>query len=165
MKRIGIISDTHGYWDGKLEEFLAECHEVWHAGDIGSIATADSIAAFKPLRAVHGNIDDSLVRRAYPAHLGFKCEGVEVFITHIGGYPGNYERSARALIELRKPKLFVCGHSHILKVIFDQKYQMLHVNPGAAGNRGIHKVRTAVRLTIDGEDMTGMEVIDIPRGV
>lgn len=163
MKRIGILSDTHGHWDEKLEGFFTECDELWHAGDIGNIQTADSIARFKPIRAVYGNIDDFKVRSAYPKVLQFKCEEVDVLMTHIGGYPNRYEREALALIKAQKPKLFICGHSHILKVIYDKKYELLHINPGAAGRSGFHQIRTAVRLTIDGENMKDMEIYEIPR--
>lgn len=162
MKRIGILSDTHGHWDEKLEGFFTECDELWHAGDIGNIQTADSIARFKPIRAVYGNIDDFKVRSAYPKVLQFKCEEVDVLMTHIGGYPNRYEREALALIKAQKPKLFICGHSHILKVIYDKKYELLHINPGAAGRSGFHQIRTAVRLTIDGENMKDMEIYEIP---
>lgn len=164
MKRVGILSDTHGHWDEQLANFFAQCDELWHAGDIGNIETADSIAQFKPLKAVHGNIDDFKVRSSYPKILQFKCEDVEVLITHIGGYPSRYESDMLALIKAQKPKLFICGHSHILKVIYDKKYELLHVNPGAAGKSGFHHVRTAVRLTIDGETMKDLEILEIPRG-
>ncbi|MDX9770100.1 MAG: metallophosphoesterase family protein [Tenuifilaceae bacterium] len=163
MKRIGILSDTHGHWDEKLETFFASCDELWHAGDIGNIQTADTIACFKPLRAVYGNIDDFKVRSAYPKVLQFRCEEVDVLMTHIGGYPNRYEREALALIKAQKPKLFICGHSHILKVIYDKKYELLHINPGAAGRSGFHQVRTAVRLTIDGANMKDMEIYELPR--
>jgi len=163
MKRIGILSDTHGHWDEKLEGFFTECDELWHAGDVGNIQTADTIARFKPLRAVYGNIDDFKVRSAFPKVLQFRCEEVDVLMTHIGGYPNRYEREALALIKAQKPKLFICGHSHILKVIYDKKYELLHINPGAAGRSGFHQIRTAVRLTIDGENMKDMEIYEIPR--
>ena len=163
MKRVGILSDTHGYWDERLANFFAECDELWHAGDIGNIETADLIGGFKPLRAVHGNIDDSKVRISFPKIIQFKCEGVDVLITHIGGYPNRYESSILPIIREKKPKLFICGHSHILKVIYDKKYELLHVNPGAAGKSGFHQLRTAVRLTIDGENMRDLEILEIPR--
>ena len=142
MKRIGIISDTHGTFDDTLREFLRDVDEIWHAGDIGSLEVSDRIAAFKPLRAVAGNIDDALTRRIYSDFNVFDCEG------------------ARALARIRSvhPKLFVSGHSHILKVMYDPIYDLLHINPGAAGEYGFHKVRTAVRLTIDGAQMRDMEV-------
>lgn len=164
MKRIGIISDTHGTFDERLREFLKDVDEIWHAGDIGSLALADEIAAFKPLRAVAGNIDDGITRRVYPLFSNFDCEGVRVLMTHIGGYPRRYDPRAVERIRTVRPKLFIAGHSHILKVVYDPVYDLLHINPGAAGNYGLHKVRTAVRLTIDGADMRDMEVGEWPRG-
>ena len=163
MKRIGILSDTHGTFDEPLREFLREVDEVWHAGDIGSLEVADRIAAFKPLRAVSGNIDDGITRRVYPLFQSFECEGVRVLMTHIGGYPRRYDPRAVQRIQALHPKLFVCGHSNILKVVYDPVYGMLTVNPGAAGVHGFHKVRTAVRLTIDGDQMRDMEVGEWPR--
>ncbi|MCI9245318.1 MAG: metallophosphoesterase family protein [Alistipes sp.] len=163
MKRIGIISDTHGTFDDKLREFLRDVDEIWHAGDIGSLALANEIAAFKPLRAVSGNIDGGLTRRVYPDFAAFRCEEVEVLMTHIGGYPRHYDPRAVARIQAVRPKLFIAGHSHILKVMYDPVYQLLAVNPGAAGEFGFHRVRTAVRLTVDGADMRDMEVGEWPR--
>jgi len=164
MKRIGIISDTHGTFDAPLREFLSSVDEIWHAGDIGSLELADRIAAFKPLRAVSGNIDGGMTRRAHPLFQFFDCEGVRVLMTHIGGYPRHYDPRAVARIQTARPKLFVTGHSHILRVMFDPVYDMLTVNPGAAGNYGFHKVRTAVRFVIDGSEMRDMEVGEWPRG-
>lgn len=164
MKRIGIISDTHGTFDATLREFLNDVDEIWHAGDIGSIELADRIAAFKPLRAVSGNIDGGMTLRAYPRFLAFECEQVPVLMTHIGGYPRRYDPRAVAKIQSVRPKLFIAGHSHILKVIYDPVYDLLAVNPGAAGQYGLHKVRTAIRLVIDGADMRDMEVGEWPRG-
>ena len=163
MKRIGILSDTHGTFDEPLREFLREVDEVWHAGDIGSLEVADRIAAFKPLRAVSGNIDDGITRRVYPLFQSFECEGVRVLMTHIGGYPRRYDPRALQKIQDLHPKLFVAGHSHILKVAYDPVYELLAVNPGAAGVHGFHKVRTAIRLTIDGGEMRDMEVGEWPR--
>ena len=163
MKRIGILSDTHGHWDERLASFFAQCDELWHAGDIGNMATADTINAFKPLKAVYGNIDDSLVRSTYPEILQFTCEDVNVLITHIGGYPKRYEKKITPILKSQKPNLFICGHSHILKVIYDKDYELLHINPGAAGISGFHLVRTAIRLTIDGSNMKEMEILEIPR--
>ncbi len=163
MKRIGIISDTHGTFDDTLREFLRDVDEIWHAGDIGSLALADEIAAFKPLRAVSGNIDGGVTRRVYPDFDVFRCEKVEVLMTHIGGYPRRYDPRAAARIQSIRPKLFISGHSHILKVMYDQTYDLLTVNPGAAGEYGFHKVRTAIRLIIDGADMRDMEVGEWPR--
>lgn len=163
MKRIGIISDTHGTFDDKLREFLRDVDEIWHAGDIGSLALADEIAAFKPLRAVSGNIDGGLTRRVYPDFAVFRCEEVEVLMTHIGGYPRRYDPRAVARIQSVRPKLFIAGHSHILKVMYDPVYDLLAVNPGAAGEFGFHRVRTAIRLTVDGAEMRDMEVGEWPR--
>ena len=163
MKRIGILSDTHGTFDETLMNFFRDVDELWHAGDIGSIELADRIAAFKPLRAVSGNIDGGLTRRVYPHFLSFECEGVRVLMTHIGGYPRRYDPRAVAKIQSVRPKLFIAGHSHILKVAYDPVYDLLAVNPGAAGEFGFHKVRTAVRLVIDGTDMRDMEVGEWPR--
>ena len=163
MKRIGILSDTHGTFDQTLKTFLKDVDEIWHAGDIGSIELADRSAAFKPLRAVSGNIDGGMTRRVYPAFQVFECERVQVLMTHIGGYPRHYDPRAVQKIQSVHPKLFIAGHSHILKVIYDPVFDLLHVNPGAAGEFGFHKVRTAVRLTIDGAEMRDMEVGEWPR--
>lgn len=163
MKRIGIISDTHGTFDEVLRVFFKEVDEIWHAGDIGSLDTADSISAFKPLRAVAGNIDDGMTRRVYPLFCSFRCEQVEVLMTHIGGYPRHYDPRAVTKIQALHPKLFIAGHSHILKVIYDPLYDLLHVNPGGGGEYGLHRVRTAVRMTIDGEQIRDMEVGEWPR--
>jgi putative phosphoesterase len=156
--KIGILSDTHGTFDEPLRAFFANVDELWHAGDIGGIDVADTIAAFKPLRAVYGNIDGGDLRICYPPLLRFGCEGVDVLMTHIGGYPGRYDPSIVATLRSRPPKLFVCGHSHILKVMFDKKLGTLHINPGAAGKYGIHAVRTAVRLEVEDGQMKNLEV-------
>ena len=163
MKRIGILSDTHGTFDEALRHFLRDVDEIWHAGDIGSLELADAIAAFKPLRAVAGNIDGGLTRRVYPLFQSFDCEGVRVLMTHIGGYPRRYDPRAVERIQALRPQLFVAGHSHILKVMHDPVYGLLHVNPGAAGEHGFHKMRTAVRFIIDGSNMRDMEVGEWPR--
>jgi len=163
MKRIGIISDTHSTFDEVLRGFLKDVDEIWHAGDIGSLETADAIAAFKPLRAVAGNIDGGMTRRIYPPVLSFRCEGVEVLMTHIGGYPRHYDPRIVARIQALRPRLFIAGHSHILRVMHDPIYDLLHVNPGAAGEYGFHKVRTAVRLVVDGTELRDMEVGEWPR--
>ena len=163
MKRIGIISDTHGTFDERLREFLKDVDEIWHAGDIGSLELADEIAAFKPLRAVSGNIDGGVTRRVYPDFLSFECEQVSVLMTHIGGHPRRYDPRAVQRIQAVRPKLFIAGHSHILKVQYDPVYDLLAVNPGAAGEYGFHRTRTAVRLVIDGAQMRDMEVGEWPR--
>lgn len=163
MKRIGILSDTHGTFDEPLRRFFAEVDEIWHAGDIGSQELVDEIAAFKPLRAVYGNIDGGITRRIYPEFASFRCEEVTVLITHIGGYPRRYAPKAVQRIQSLRPKLFIAGHSHILKVQYDPVYDLLAVNPGAAGCYGFHKQRTALRLTIDGAEMRDMEVWELGR--
>jgi len=158
MTKIGILSDTHHYFDEKLRTFFAEVDEIWHAGDIGSIVLANEIAAFKPLRAVSGNVDGTDVRIAYPMRQRFELEGVDVFMTHIGGYPGHYEPTVRQVLQTHPPKLFIAGHSHILKVMYDKTYSVLHINPGAAGIYGFHAVRTAVRLVLDNGNIRDLEV-------
>ncbi len=158
MRRIGVISDTHGTFDKPLRDFLKDVDEIWHAGDVGSLELADEIAAFKPLKAVYGNIDGGVTRRVLSEFNCFECEGKKVLITHIGGYPRHYAPQAIARIQQLKPDIFVAGHSHILKVIYDPVYNLLHINPGAAGTYGFHKVRTAIRFTIDGTDIRDMEI-------
>ena len=156
--KIGIISDTHGTFDKVLQDFLQPCDEVWCAGDFGTTEVADKIAAFKPLRAVYGNIDGEIVRRMYGEFCFFEVEGVKVLMTHIGGYPRKYAPKALQHIHGARPKIFVAGHSHILKVIYDPVYDLLHINPGAAGKYGIHKVRTAVRFDIEAGEIKNMEI-------
>lgn len=163
MYKIGIISDTHTCFDDKLKKFLDPVDFIWHAGDIGSVETADAIAAFKPLVAVYGNADDCNIRHIHPAIRAFKCEEVGVLMTHIGGYPKRYDPLFLKKILSLEPKIVVCGHSHILKVVYDHSLKHLHINPGAAGTYGPHKLRTAIRLVIDGSDMRDMEVANWPR--
>lgn len=161
MQRIALLSDTHNYLDPGIFKYFTSCDQIWHAGDIGTIAIADELAKIKPLIAVYGNIDGTDVRKVYPLNQRFMCEGVEVFMTHIGGYPDRYSKEALAEIKRKAPKLFISGHSHILKVMFDQKYQLLHINPGAAGIHGFHNVKTMVRFTIDGDKIRDLEVIEL----
>jgi len=161
MKRIGLLSDTHGYWDDRYAKYFAECDEIWHAGDIGTIELAERLADLKPLRAVCGNCDGGDLRRMYPQTLRFRCEEADVLIKHIGGYPGNYDRSIQGQLFVRPPKLFISGHSHILKVLYDRSLGLLHINPGAAGLQGWHKVRTLVRFSVDGTDFKDLEVIEL----
>ena len=161
MRRIGLLSDTHGYLDDRILKYLGECDEIWHAGDIGNIETAQKLSLLKPLRAVSGNIDGNDLRQEYPLHLRFFCERVEVLMVHIGGYPGHYTPEIRKEISLSTPKLFISGHSHILKVIYDKKYQLLHINPGAAGLQGFHQIRTLIRFSIDDEIIKDLEVIEL----
>lgn len=158
LKKIGILSDTHGTFDTPLRDFLADVDEIWHAGDFGNPETADAIAAFKPLRGVYGNIDGGDMRRTYPLWQYIQCEGVRVMMTHIGGHPARYEPGVKELLRLRKPHLFISGHSHILRVGYDKRLGLLHINPGAAGRSGFHQVRTAIRLSIDGEKIENLEV-------
>lgn len=161
MKRIGLLSDTHSFWDAKYEKYFSDCDEIWHAGDIGSMEVADRLASIAPLRAVYGNIDSGDVRHRFSEKYRFTCEGVDVLMKHIGGYPGHYDASIRGMIFARPPKLFISGHSHILKVMYDKTIDCLHINPGAAGMSGFHKVRTLVRFTIDGTEIKDLEVIEI----
>ncbi len=161
MKKIGLLSDTHSWWDDKYEKHFAECDEIWHAGDIGSMDLALKFEKTKPFRAVYGNIDDSKIRTAYPEFLRFTLEGVDILMTHIGGYPGKYDPRVRSILNANPPKLFITGHSHILKVMFDKKLNCLHINPGAAGKYGFHKVRTLVRFVLDKGNISDLEVIEL----
>lgn len=163
MKRIGLLADTHGYINERLYVFFDKVDEIWHAGDFGNIETADKLAEFKPLTGVYGNIDGKEVRVAYPLFQRFMCEEVDVWMTHIGGYPGRYERYVKPDIYTNPPDLFISGHSHILKVIYDKKLDFLHMNPGAAGKKGFHKVCTAVRFVVDGKDIRDLEIWEMPR--
>ena len=163
MTRIGLLSDTHSFLNPRIIDFFSGCDQIWHAGDIGNMETADKLAALKPLKAVYGNIDGTELRVIYPKNQIFMCEQVKVLITHIGGYPGRYEKEARQLIESEKPGMFICGHSHILKVMYDKKHELLHLNPGAAGNSGFHNVITCVRFVIDGKDIRDLEVFEKQR--
>lgn len=163
MKRIGLLSDTHAHWDERYIKYFEECDEIWHAGDIGSMEVALRLQELKPLRAVCGNIDGGEVRRTYPEKLRWECEGADVLMTHIGGYPGKYDPRIRQLIYTNPPKLFISGHSHILKVQYDKTLGLLHINPGAAGIYGWHQVRTLVRFTVEGGGFSDLEIIEIPR--
>src|ERR1700761_6155339 len=161
MTKIGLISDTHHYLDEAVFTHFAQCDEIWHAGDFGTAAISDQLKAFKPLRGVYGNIDGYDIRSEFPEKLRFKCEDVEVLMTHIGGYPGRYAPTIRNELYTTPPQLFISGHSHILKIIYDEKIKCLHMNPGAAGNHGWHKVKTLIRFVIDGKDMKQCEVIEL----
>lgn len=163
MKIIGLLSDTHGYIPEKAIDFFAVCDEIWHAGDIGDLETAKKLAGIKPLKAVYGNIDGQDIRSFYPLYQEFMCEGVHVLMIHIGGYPGKYSPEAGRLIEEKKPKLFVSGHSHILKVMNDTRNNLLHINPGAAGRFGIHTISTLIRFVIDGENIRDLEIQELPK--
>lgn len=161
MQRIALLSDTHSYLDPKIFKYFETCDQIWHAGDIGDISVTDQLSTIKPVIAVHGNIDGQDVRKIHPKDQRFMCEDVDVFMTHIGGYPNRYSFDALSEIKKSPPKLFICGHSHILKVMFDDKYKLLHINPGAAGIHGFHKVKTLVRFTIDADKIKDLEVIEL----
>lgn len=161
MKKIGLLSDTHGYWDERYVRHFESCDEIWHAGDIGSIEVADRLAAFRPLRAVYGNIDGRELRLRFPQTLRFEVEGAQVLIKHIGGYPDHYDPSVRGSLLTRPPQLFISGHSHVLKVKYDKTLSMLHINPGAAGKQGFHRVRTLVRFVVDQGCFSDLEVIEL----
>lgn len=161
MVKVGLLSDTHAYWDDRYLDYFQDCDEIWHAGDIGSDALASRLASFKTFRAVYGNIDGQSLRSDYPKIARFQIEDVKVMMTHIGGYPGRYNPEIRKELYDTHPNLFVSGHSHILKVMFDKHLGCLHINPGAAGKSGFHQVRTLVRFAIDGKTITEMEVIEL----
>jgi putative phosphoesterase len=161
MKKIVLLSDTHGFIDNQILKFVKQADEVWHAGDIGSLEVVDAIKKLKPLRAVYGNIDDTTIRTEHPLNNKFTIEKVTVWITHIGGYPTRYDQRIKEEILKNPPQLFISGHSHILKVMFDKKLNLLHMNPGAAGKNGFHKVRTMLRFEIDEDKIINLEVIEL----
>lgn len=163
MTKIGLLSDTHGWIFPSVYEFFKDCDEIWHAGDIGGTDVARCLSSFKPLKAVYGNIDDYRVRQMFPKIQIFTVENVKVMMTHIGGYPGHYESGIKELIIKEKPNIFISGHSHILKVMNDHSLNLLHINPGAAGNSGFHRVVTMVRFQIDGSAIQKMEVYEKTR--
>lgn len=161
MIKILLLSDTHSHIDDTILKYVQQADEVWHAGDIGSLVVTDKIKSIKPLRAVFGNIDDDKARMEFPLNNRFMCEGVDVWITHIGGYPGKYNQAIREELSANPPKLFICGHSHILKVQFDKSLNLLHMNPGAAGISGFHQIRTMLRFEIDGDKIQSLEIVEI----
>ena len=161
MKKIGLLSDTHSYLDQNIFEYFKECDELWHAGDIGSMEVVEKLQAFKPLKAVYGNIDHGVLRQEFPLDLRFDCEGLDVFITHIGGYPGRYNKRVRELLRADPPKLYICGHSHILKIMPDKQLDFLHINPGACGVHGFHREKTIVRFGIEEGKIQDVEVINL----
>ena len=161
MIKILLLSDTHGHMDDSILKYVKQADEVWHAGDIGDLKVTDALAKLKPIKGVHGNIDDHIVQKEFPEHNRFMCEAVDVWITHIGGYPGRYNIRVRDEISRNPPKLFICGHSHILKVVNDKKLGLLHMNPGACGKHGFHQVRTMLRFTIEGDKIDNLEVIEL----
>lgn len=159
--KIGIISDTHGYLDDQIFHFFRDCDELWHAGDIGSLSVIEKLETFKPLRAVFGNIDESRIRWIYPENQLFDCSGLKVYMTHIGGLPPQYNPRTRAIIEKEKPAIFVCGHSHILKVMKDSKNDLLFINPGSAGNQGVHRIKTVLRFNVTSAVPGDMEILEL----
>ena len=165
MRRIGLLSDTHGFLDPAVFEHFGPCDEIWHAGDIGSLDLAESLASFRPLRAVHGNIDDTAIRLKYPENQIFTIENVKVCMTHIAGRPGRYPKRVKDMLRQEKPQVFICGHSHILRVMYDKEFEALHINPGACGRQGLHTVRTLIRFDLDNGKISGLQVIELgPRG-
>lgn len=161
MTKILLLSDTHGHMDDRILAYAGQADEVWHAGDIGTLGVAKALQEVAPLRAVYGNIDGHELRSEFPLDQRFSCEGVDVWITHIGGYPGRYEARVREEIGRHPPRLFICGHSHILKVQFDKKHNLMHMNPGACGKYGFHKVRTMLRFSVDGREIKDLEVVEL----
>ncbi len=163
MIKISLLSDTHSYIDNKILELCSGADEIWHAGDIGSLHVTEALQTVAPVRAVYGNIDDTRIRAVWPLHQRFKAQDVDVWITHIGGYPGRYSPAVKPEIYQKPPKLFICGHSHILKVMNDKKLGILHMNPGAIGKHGFHKVRTMLRFKITADRIHELEVVELPR--
>ncbi|EAQ40657.1 metallophosphoesterase [Polaribacter sp. MED152] len=163
MKKILLLSDTHSYIDDQILKFVKQADEVWHAGDIGKLEVTDAIKKLKPLRAVYGNIDDKDARAEFPLDAKFSLEQVQVWMTHIGGYPNKYNQRIREEINEKPPKIFIAGHSHILKVVYDKKLNLLHLNPGAAGNHGFHKIRTMLRFELNKGKIENMEVIELAK--
>ena len=163
MKNIVLLSDTHHTLDERFFPHFDKADEIWHAGDIGSLSVTDTLKTFAPIRVVYGNIDDKTTRTEFKGNLYFKCEKVNVMMTHIGGYPGRYDKKILPIIEQANPDLFVCGHSHILKVMYDKKHKLLHMNPGAIGDFGIHTVKTILCFSIDGKEIKDLRVVEFPR--
>lgn len=162
MKKIGLLADTHHYFDPSIETYFGQCDEIWHAGDFGDISIVDQLRKIAPVRGVYGNIDGSDIKQEFPLNLRFEVEGVDVFMTHIGGQPGRYALPIRQELEENTPDVFICGHSHILKIVRDRKLKnMLYMNPGAAGKHGFQLYRTIVRFDVDGGKLKNMEVITL----
>jgi putative phosphoesterase len=162
MARIGLLADTHGFLDPRIFDLFGGCDEIWHAGDFGDATLARELAAFKRLRGVHGNIDDPELRGLYPRDQRFECAGLDVWMTHIGGYPGRYDPRVRAILRADPPQLFVCGHSHILRVMRDRRHRgLLYLNPGAAGRQGFHQVRTMLRFEVRSGCIQQMQVVEL----
>jgi hypothetical protein len=160
LRKILLISDTHSFIEEKLFKHIDEADEIWHAGDIGNIELTDKLKKLKPLQAVYGNIDGTEIRKEFKKNLIFNCENVKVYITHICGQPTNYLKEVKDILELEKPKIFICGHSHILKVMYQNKYEVLHLNPGACGNHGFHQIKTALRFVIDDTEIKDLAIIE-----
>ncbi len=163
MKKILLLSDTHSYIDEQILKFVKQADEVWHAGDIGDLKVTDTLKKIKPLRAVYGNIDDKDARAEFPLDLKFTIENITIWMTHIGGYPNKYNLRIREEIKQNPPKIFISGHSHILKVQYDKKLELLHLNPGAAGKHGFHKIRTMLRFEVDKSDIKNLEIIELAK--
>ena len=163
MKQIVLLSDTHHTLDERFFPHFEKADEIWHAGDIGSLEITDTLKKYAPIRAIYGNIDDKTIRTEFEANLYFKCEKVNVMMTHIGGYPGKYNKKILPIIEQANADLFICGHSHILRVMYDKKNQLLHMNPGAIGDYGIHKVKTILCFTIERKKITNLRVVEFPK--
>jgi hypothetical protein len=163
LVRIGLISDTHGHLDDRILTFFENCDEIWHAGDIGTHQVADKLNNLTVLRAVHGNIDAPSIRIRYPENLVFQIEKLKIWITHIGGYPPRYTKKIKSSIQTLRPDLFICGHSHIVRVVPDKELNLLHINPGAAGHQGFHKIRTIVRLSIEEGRIGDLQIIELGR--
>ncbi|WP_020526759.1 metallophosphoesterase family protein [Flexithrix dorotheae] len=159
--KIGLLSDTHSFLDPRIYDYFKDCDEIWHAGDIGSIELLDELEKFKPLKAVYGNIDGKEIRTEAPEEQIFECAGMKIWMIHIGGYPPKYTRMIKEKLTEYKPDIFICGHSHILKIIFDKERKVLHINPGAAGNHGFHQIKTMVRFEINQGKVENLEVIEL----
>ncbi len=165
MKKIGLISDTHSFLHPRVKHYFKDVDEIWHAGDIGNIEIADELKQFKPLKAVYGNIDGTEIRKEYPKNLRFTEEGVDVWITHIGGYPNKYDKRVYEEIQKNPPQLFICGHSHILKAMPDKKLNLIHLNPGAAGKVGFHQVLSLMRFELSNGKVDKLEVIELEKRI
>lgn len=163
MKQIILLSDTHHSLDERFYPYFKKADEIWHAGDIGDLSVTDKLKEFAPIKAVWGNIDNSTVRNEFKQNIYFKCENINVMMTHIGGYPGRYNKKILPIIKQVKPDLFICGHSHILKIMYDKKLKIMHMNPGATGNYGIHKVKTILSFNIEGKEIKDLNIIELPR--
>ncbi len=161
MQKIGLLSDTHSYLDPQLKDFFKDCDEIWHVGDVGAFSVIEELEKWKPLRCVYGNIDDHQMRAEFPEVAHFQCEEIQVVLLHIGGTPSRYKPLANNAIKTYRPNLLICGHSHILKVQYDKKNNLLFINPGAAGKHGFHHVRTAIRFVIDGKNIKDLEIIEL----